>query len=420
MRGATFEKMADELVFQVADAHGIEFVQRREFAAFVPPFIGNRRKTGNFGGIDGGGGCAWHLRGLPVRAKNRFQEIILGCMKHERKRVTVAGVVDEARTALSELLVDRPVAWMAQARERLRDLPKTNFDLGCDFADQGKWMDAIFRFRIAAYFQPEYPQVWYNLGCCYFRSGRPNQARAALVKALQQNPLDAETIFMLAAIDPRAVPSGQLPQRMPAPMVTGFFSGVAATYDIEEARNGYQAGKVIYDLLKPMVKNPTPTVLDWGCGTGISARPWRMVASTILGVDVTPAMLALAAKATHAEKTLFDHVIEIDGVALPDTVATGSMDVVQMVNVAQFIGELSGVMQSVARVLAPEGICVMTVEPHGAQTGFGVNATTGRFGHAPAYVRQVATAAGLAVVKEATMQLYPNVPIQAFMISRGK
>jgi predicted TPR repeat methyltransferase len=344
----------------------------------------------------------------------------IGFMKHERKRLTVAGVADEARDALYELLIDRPTAWLEQARERMRDLPKTNFDLGCTFADQGKWIDAIFRFRIAAYFQPAYPQVWYNLGCCYFRSGRPSQARAALLKALQQTPRDPESIFMLAAIDPRAVPAGQLPQRMPTSMVVGFFSGVAETYDIEEARNGYQAGKAMYDVLKPMVKNPTPTVLDWGCGTGIAARPWRMAAKAIIGVDVTPAMVALAGKATHAERSLFDQVMAIDGAALPEAVATGSVDVVQIINVAQFVGDLSGIVASVARVLAPEGLCVMTVEPHGAQAGFGVNATTGRFGHAPAYVRQVAAAAGLAVVKEATVQLYPNVPVQAFIFSKGK
>lgn len=339
-------------------------------------------------------------------------------MKPARKRVALVGVVDEAKEALRELLIDRPQAWFDQARERLQNLPKTNFDLGCAFADSGDWLDAIFRFRVAAYFQPEYPQVWYNLGCCYFRTGRLAQAQAALQKALQHKPGQQEAVFMLAAINPNLLPPSQRPQHMPTRMVNDFFSSVAESYDIEEARSKYQAGKVIHELMKPLVRNPAPMVLDLACGTGIAARPWRAAAREIVGIDSTPAMMSLAAKATHADKKLFDQLIEADITALPPSVADGSADLVQLVNAAQFVGDLAGVMRGVARVLHPEGVFVLTVEPYAA-AGFGVSAETGRFGHAPAYVKQVAQAVGLKLVKETPVQLYPEVSVQALVFSKG-
>ena len=325
----------------------------------------------------------------------------------------------EARDALLDAVVNRPREWVIQSRQRLQDLPKTNFDLGCAFADQGKWLDAAFRFRVAAYFQPEYPQVWYNLGCSYFRAGKLAQAKSALHKAIAQAPGQPEALFMLATIDPASLNPNQRPDRMPASMVGDFFTSLAPRYDIEEARNKYQAGKMIHDLAKPLVKNPSPVVLDLACGTGIVARPWRAGATEIIGVDSTKAMVALADKATHVEKKLFERLIEADIRQLPASIADGSVDVALLVNAAQFVGELSGVMASVARILGPQGLLVLTVEPFNAAAGFGLSAQTGRFAHSPAYVKQMAQAVGLTCIKEASVMLYPDLPIPAFIFSKG-
>lgn len=340
-------------------------------------------------------------------------------MNTQRNKLGISAAFNDMREALQETLIRRPLAWIGGARERMRDLPKTNFDLGCKFADEGKWMDAAFRFRVAAYFQPNYPQVWYNLGCCYFHTGKLKQAEEALKKALQQNPNQQDVLFMLATVNPASLRPEQRPQHMPAGMVNQFFTSIAKQFDIEEARNKYQGGKVIHEFAKPLVKNISPVVLDLACGTGIAARPWRAVAREIIGVDSTSAMLALADKATHSDKKLFDQLIKTDAMALPATIADGSADVVLCVNSAQFMGELSGLMQSAARVMQSDGVFVMTAEPYNAAQGYGLSAQTGRFGHSPAYVKQAAHAAGLKLVKEATVPLYADMQVQAFAFGRG-
>lgn len=341
-------------------------------------------------------------------------------MATERKGQAVKDMVQEARTTMRTLFIDRPVAWWQEARVKMRDLPKTNFELGCAFAERGKWFDAMFRFRICAYFQPEYPQVWYNLGCSYFKLEKLPQAIAALKKAVQQNSGAEEALFMLAAIDPASVPASQRPTRMPSGMLQDFFSGLAATYDLEEARSRYQAGPVMHALAQPFAQAANPVVLDLCCGTGISVRPWRAAAKTIIGVDRTAAMLEMAGKATHADKKLFDELIAADVTQLPPSIAAGSADVVQLINAAHFVGELSGVVQGAARVLAADGVLVLTLEPHNAPVGYGLNAATGRFGHSAAYVKQVAADAGLNLVHEAPVKFYPELPVvQAFIFRKG-
>ena len=328
-------------------------------------------------------------------------------------------MVGQAEGALRDLLIARPRVWLAQTRERLRDLPKANYDLGYGFAQQGKWFDAVFRFRVTLFLNPNYPQAHYNLGRCYMRMGKHAQAKAAVIKALAQNPGNTDVIFMLATIDPAALAPNQRPERMPMTMVTGFFSAMADGYDITEANNRYQAGKVMHELVAPLLKTQTPTVLDMACGSGIAVRPWRLAAKAMRGVDVTPAMVALAEKATHADKKLYDGLVTGDITALDATLADGTADLVLLVNAAQFIGDLSATFAGIAKALANGGIAAVTVEPYSASSGFGLMSGTGRFGHSAAYVKQAAQAAGLTEIKQANIELYAGVPAQALLFSKG-
>jgi predicted TPR repeat methyltransferase len=340
-------------------------------------------------------------------------------MKATRKRVSMKDALGNARNALRDLLVEQPKAWLTNARARLDNLPKTNFDLGVMFTDQGKWVDALFRFRVTRFFQADYPFLSLQMGRCYFLMGDHARAKPMLLEALRQHAGDQSALFMLAYVDPAAVPKGQMPERMPRDMVIGFFTGMAYGYDIEEANSKYQAGKIVYDMLKPLVKSPTPALLDLACGSGIVARPWRAAASTITGVDCTPAMLDSAMKAAHANKPLYDALFEADVTQLPVSIAPASADLVLMVNAASYIGELGGVLRGAANAMKPDALLVVTFEPYGAASGFGLSQTNGRFTHSAAYVTQAAQTVGLSLVKEASVELYPTIPAVAMVFSKG-
>lgn len=340
-------------------------------------------------------------------------------MKRSRKKVSPVKPALDVEGALRDLFINQPKLWLREARERLRDLPKSNFDLACRFAKQGKWFDAVFRFRVVLFLRPDYPHAQYNLGGCYVRMGRTAEAKAALLKALRQTPDNPDVAFMLASVDPAALPAERRPKEMPEGMVTGFFGNIAEGYDVTEAGNKYQAGKVIHAFAQPLLTAPAPVIEDWACGSGIAARPWRAAAARIHGVDVTPAMVALAQAATHVEKQLYEEVSVADIRALPDGMAEGKADLVLLINAAQFIGDLSAVMRAAAAALRAGGLFVLTAEPIRAADGYGLVVETGRFGHAASYVQQVAVAAGLTLEKEATVELYAGVPVQAFAFRKG-
>jgi predicted TPR repeat methyltransferase len=328
-------------------------------------------------------------------------------------------ILGDAESALREVFVDNPRAWLMDAREKMRDLPKTNFDLACRFADQGKWHDAMFRFRITLYLQPAYPQALYNLGCCYFRLGNRAKARDTLKQVLRENPGNSDAVFMLAAIDPSALEPNQRPQSMPRELVTKFFSSIAGGYNQAEAENKYRGGAAVAEQVKPLLPASGITVVDLGCGTGITSIPFRAAAAQMIGVDVTASMVAQAQREMVAGKPLFDRVVEADIAAAAEAVGEGVADLVLLVNVVQFVGALNGVLGSAAKIVKPGGFIALTVEPYSGGDGFGIVVDSGRFGHTASYVKQIAAPLGLTPVKEMKTALYPETSAELLIFRKG-
>lgn len=316
-------------------------------------------------------------------------------------------IVNDAEAFLRNLLYTQPKAWLAEAQHKVRDLPKTNFELGCDFADRGMWRDALFRFKITLFANPKYPQARYNLGCCYYRLGKIDKAREELKQVLKETPNHQDAIFMLGAIDPAALTPEQRPKHMPRELITKFFATVATNYNQIEAANKYRGGVLVAEQVKPLLPQQDITVVDLGCGSGIASIPYRSVAQKLIGVEFTPEMAAQARATGDGDKKLFDTVIEADIASVGEDVPSNNADLVLLVNVAQFIGGLEAAMQNATRMVKPGGYIAVTIEPYSGQGMYGLVADTGKFGHTTAYLKHLATANQLTPAKQTSLALYP-------------
>lgn len=106
---------------------------------------------------------------------------------------------------------------------------------------------------------------------------------------------------------------------------------------------------------------PSPRVaLDVGTGTGAAAflLASRFLDADVTGVDLSPAMVAVARTKTAPQLACRVHFVEADAAALP--VPTDSCDLVTLANTIPFFDEL-------ARVLAPSGTLLVSFS-EGADT----------------------------------------------------
>jgi predicted TPR repeat methyltransferase len=305
---------------------------------------------------------------------------------------------------------------------KITHLPQTNYELGLKFAQEGKFGDAIFRFRVTLYLAPEFADAWYHLGTSLIAKSKPREAITALKKCLHLKPEHEEARYMLAALDAAQLgPKGQ-PMHMPASMVEEFFARSAPSYDAVEAQLGYEAPQNLYKVTRALLPQGPWRIVDLGCGTGLSARPWRKEALQLVGVDRVTAMVERAVVAQAETGPLFNHVATADVAhpqfALAETQFADPYDLVLAVNLLPYIGEAGSFITNAARLTKPGGHFAVTLEPYNGTAGFGVMQATMRFGHHPDYIRLLAEKLGFALRQQETILMYPNVKLTAQVYSK--
>jgi predicted TPR repeat methyltransferase len=155
------------------------------------------------------------------------------------------------------------------------------------------------------------------------------------------------------------------------------------------------------------------SMLDLGCGTGLGGAAFRPFVDWLVGVDLSPAMIAEA-----QTKGLYDRLVAGDIAAcLGDELADkASYHLVLAADVFVYINDLAPIIASVARVLPPDGIFAFTVETH---TGDGVKLLpTLRYAHAQAYVRTILREAGLLVAHfvKTPVRTEKRVPVDSLVV----
>ena len=124
---------------------------------------------------------------------------------------------------------------------------------------------------------------------------------------------------------------------------------------------------------------------DLGCGTGLCGHLLRPHAGWLVGVDLAPAMVAMAATAG-----VYDDVIVGDAATALLSVRPGSVTVAAAADVAVYIGCLAKLVEAASRALRVGGVFGLTVEELARvdgecaahrDGGHMMNTRTGRFQH---------------------------------------
>ncbi len=153
--------------------------------------------------------------------------------------------------------------------------------------------------------------------------------------------------------------------------------------------------------------------LDLGCGTGLGGAAFRPYCETLVGVDLSPAMVAQA-----RAKNIYDRLVEGEVLAFLDAeaVARGACDIVIAADLFGYLDDLAPVLGAAARVLAPGGLIAFSAETH---QGDGVILRdTLRYAHAESHVLGALAAAGLQLVslESAPARSEKGVPVPGLVV----
>jgi predicted TPR repeat methyltransferase len=259
--------------------------------------------------------------------------------------------------------------------------------------DEGDLAAASDLARQALELAPRFAAAHALLGRAEAASARPEAAVAALREALALEPDDALGVRLdlarLGAIAPEAAITDGY--------VRALFDDYAPQFERHLVRNlSYRGPDLLADALRRAAVRRMRVyrfgaALDLGCGTGLMARALEGVAATVEGVDLSPRMLAKAAK-THLYKALHEGEL----VSFLRGRATGEADLVVAADVFVYMADLAAAFTEAHRVLERDGFFAFTVQGNdGEGVVLGEDA---RYAHGEDYLRGLAARTGFATI----------------------
>lgn len=241
---------------------------------------------------------------------------------------------------------------------------------------------------------PDDAEGWAHRGELAHILGRRADARASYERYQALRPDDAEVSHVLSALRDEAPPS-----RASDACITQLYARFASFYDASMRDDlGYDAPERLARAIARAMGGNGPSrslaVLDLGCGTGLSGHRLRDFAGRLVGIDLSPEMLAQA-----RARGVYDRLEAAEITVWLEREATGEppFDGIAACDSLIYFGDLRAVLVPAARRLEPGGWLAFTVE-RGEVSPFQLT-DSGRYAHHRNHVVEAASEAGLAVVE---------------------
>lgn len=309
--------------------------------------------------------------------------------------------------------------------------PVTHFNLGTAAAAAGWRREAEAAYGDAIACDPAHAEAHNNLGVLLEAAGRLAEAAEHLRRACRLRPDTAafhnnlaNVLYLLQRRHPetalvhtrawlaehphhptaRHMAMALAGESSPAQPVEGYvrtlFQGFAPRFDSALLGIGYCGPALMAEAFARVWPQPAGTldVLDAGCGTGLCGPPLRPWARRLVGMDMAPAMLDLA-----AARGVYD-VLEVGDLVPWLGAHAEAFDLVAAADVLCYYGDLVPALTALAGALRTGGHLAFTTEKSDSGEAAGHTASGdapwrlgphGRYGHSATGLDGMLAAAGL-------------------------
>lgn len=284
--------------------------------------------------------------------------------------------------------------------------------------------EARTAFTKATELAPDLAMAWFNLGVCLGRCKQPLEAASALHRALKIEPghlrayeslglvlhrlgnyaeaaevfrewLDHEPDNPFARHMLAATSGADAPSKAADEYVRQLFDDFAANFDENLTSLQYRAPQLVAERLGREAAGGAPVdLLDAGCGTGLCGPLVRSRVRTLVGVDLSAAMVEKA-----RARGGYDELIVEELCAFMSS-RPAAFDVVISADTLVYFGALEEPLRAAHACLRRGGLLIFTVEhedPDG-DSGSGGQPyrleTHGRYSHSEVYIGSALAAAG--------------------------
>jgi predicted TPR repeat methyltransferase len=203
------------------------------------------------------------------------------------------------------------------------------------------------------------------------------------------------------------------PTMVPRDAVSGLFDKYADHFD-DHLRGTlkYRAPELLIEAFMSLQVDRKLDILDLGCGTGICGPMLKPFALSLVGVDLSSAMLERA-----KERGVYDRLENADLVAFMRQ-APGAFDLLCAADVLIYLGDFQPIFEAASACLRPGGYFAFTIEELPAGDRYELIIKTRRYRHSKAYVQKIAGMFGFAELRfeNITIRQEANQPVRGVLI----
>lgn len=250
----------------------------------------------------------------------------------------------------------------------LRLAPKdfeAHYNLGVAFMISGRLKESIQSFQTAIELRPEQGlDAWCNLGAVYLRMQKLQLAYDSYQKALLLDSQNEIAQFMIVALSRSSVISNKgnvrdlsIPSTVPLVYVRNLFDNYAPYFEKHLNHTlHYQVPQKLYQLVAPYLNKKNYTILDLGCGTGLSGIPFATCKETLVGVDISSKMLEKA-----KTKKIYNRLLRQDITSFLMQ-CNEYYDVIVSSDTLVYFGDLSFILKRVFEIANPGAFFLFSIE----------------------------------------------------------
>lgn len=261
------------------------------------------------------------------------------------------------------------------------------FNLGYLNMQQGNLDAAIQYYQRTVNLAPDSFAAQNNLATAFLAKPHLGLALQHFKEAQRLQPNNKSIAYNIQALE-----QNQPLLTAPADYVQSLFDAYADHYELHllQALDYHIPSLLEKAISKFISKSHSLDILDLGCGTGLCGIIAKPYAKSLIGVDLSPKMLAVA-----SEKQIYNELITQD-LILFLTEKNNQYDLILAGDVLVYMGDLSQLFTLIEKVLRQQGLFAFNTEIC-EDAPFKMN-QSGRFAHNKAYIDAQASKNNLKIV----------------------
>ena len=329
---------------------------------------------------------ALHNRATGLIALKRNAEALSCCDQALAVQPKAAEVLNNRGVALRNLnRKDEAIAAFRAALAGKPDSADFHANLGATLLETGQLEEAEQHLR-AALAGKKVALAFQNLAAVLYQRKKFSEALEIYRLWREFEPDNPIPLHMVAA------GSDMAPERAGDQYIAELFNNFADTFDTTLLGLGYHVPELLTARISTARGSDTTPlrILDAGCGTGLAAPLLKPLASQLVGVDLSNAMLDKA-----RERKLYDELV-VGELCTFMAARPAAFDLIILADTLVYFGTLEEAFSTAHTALAPGGMLAFAVESRSDGPDYQLE-LHGRYSHRPDYVTPLLAAAGYTV-----------------------